>query len=316
MRFTRPRTGADWLAILAPTGYVIALVWELFTYGLPTEHAGFFAWLVGGLAAFSIRAWRRWPRLLADWIPILALLIAYDIARGHADTDLSAVHYHAQIDFDRWLTGGILPTTWLQQHLHTFGSTAPRPWDYAAWGVYISHFLVPWITLAVLWRLNHDRFKAFRDRLVALTVAGCTIYTLYPAAPPWMSAPPPVERIIGPMWDHVGLKVASPLFENGTTFVNPVAAVPSLHAAYPCLLMLFFWPLAGRAVRALLATYTVAMGFTLVYSAEHYVFDIVTGWALAGAVVAAFALLPRAWAAVARRRVRPEPQPQAGTAQP
>jgi membrane-associated phospholipid phosphatase len=68
-------------------------------------------------------------------------------------------------------------------------------------------------------------------------------------------------------------------------------------------------------VRALLGTYTVAMGLTLVYTGEHYVFDIVAGWALAAAVVLAFKLVPRAWAA-AMQRVRPEPQRQAETARP
>jgi membrane-associated phospholipid phosphatase len=246
-------------------------------------------------------------------VPIVALLIAYDIARGHADVDLSAVNYHAQIDFDRFLTGGVLPTDWLQGRLHTRGAD-PAPWDYALWAIYVTHFIVPWLTLALLWRASRDRFRALRDRLVVLTVAGCTIYTLYPAAPPWLSATPPIDRLISPIWNHVGLKVAAPVFESGSGFVNPVAAVPSLHAAYPCLLLLFFWD-RGGAVRALLGMYTFLMGFALVYTGEHYVFDILVGWALAGAVALAFRLVPLAWAA-AMQRVRPEPRRQAETARP
>jgi hypothetical protein len=310
---TRPVTRVDWLAVLAPAAFVVALAANIVLWGLPTEHAGFFAWLVGGLLAFSIRAWRRWPRLLLDWLPIVALLIVYDIARGHAGGDITSAHYHAQVDFDRFLTGGQLPTAWLQDRLHTPG-TDPAPWDYAAWATYITHFFVPWVTLAVLWRTAHDRFRVLRDRLVALTIAGCTIYALYPAAPPWLAATPPVDRLIQPIWQHVGLKVAAPLFESGDSFVNVVAAVPSLHAAYPCLLLLVFWD-RGRVARAVLGLYTLAMGFTLVYSGEHFVFDIFAGWSLAGAVVLAFRVVP--WLGLApTRRVRPEPQPQAGTAQP
>ena len=315
MKLKRPATPLDWFAVLAPTGYVIGLVWELVAYGLPTEHAGLIAWLVGGLAAFSVRTWRRWPRLLADWVPILALLVAYDFARGDASVGLLDAHFRAQIDFDKLIAGGTVPTVWLQDHFYRGPGASPAPWDYAAWAVYITHFWLPWLMLAVLWRRSHDRFRQLRDRLVTLTVAGCAIYALYPAAPPWLSATPPVHRIIGPMWEHVGLKVAAPLFESGSGLVNVVAAVPSLHAAFPCLLMLFFWPTAGPALRALLATYTFAMGLTLVYSGEHYVFDILAGWALAASVMLVFVLVPRAWA-VARQRVRPEPQPQAETARP
>jgi membrane-associated phospholipid phosphatase len=54
--------------------------------------------------------------------------------------------------------------------------------------------------------------------------------------------------------------------------------------------MLFFWP-AGKLVRILLGGYTLAMAFTLVYGGEHFVIDIVAGWAMA---LAAYALV--AWA--------------------
>jgi membrane-associated phospholipid phosphatase len=43
------------------------------------------------------------------------------------------------------------------------------------------------------------------------------------------------------------------------------------------LLVLFFWKSVGRW-RWLLALYPVAMGFTLVYTAEHFVIDILLGW--------------------------------------
>ena len=63
--------------------------------------------------------------------------------------------------------------------------------------------------------------------------------------------------------------------------MNTVAAVPSLHAAYPGMLLLFFWS-AGWRVRAGLAVYTLAMAYALVYGGEHFVADILAGWALAG----------------------------------
>jgi membrane-associated phospholipid phosphatase len=38
-------------------------------------------------------------------------------------------------------------------------------------------------------------------------------------------------------------------------------------------------------VRVLLGAYTLAMAFTLVYGGEHFVTDILAGWAMAAAVV-------------------------------
>jgi membrane-associated phospholipid phosphatase len=68
--------------------------------------------------------------------------------------------------------------------------------------------------------------------------------------------------------------------------------MPSLHAAYPFMLMLFFWP-AGKLARFLLGAYTLAMAFALVYGGEHFVVDILVGWAMALAAYALVGQVPR-----------------------
>jgi membrane-associated phospholipid phosphatase len=83
------------------------------------------------------------------------------------------------------------------------------------------------------------------------------------------------------VWDHVGIHGAAALFTGGNRFDNNIAAMPSLHAAYPMLLLLFFWKRAHRPLRALLVTYVLAMAFTLVYTGEHFVLDEVVGWSYA-----------------------------------
>ena len=83
------------------------------------------------------------------------------------------------------------------------------------------------------------------------------------------------------MWDRVGIRQAGALFTGANRFDNNIAAMPSLHAAYPMLLLLFFWKRASRPLRALLVTYVLAMAFTLVYTGEHFVLDEVVGWSYA-----------------------------------
>jgi len=88
---------------------------------------------------------------------------------------------------------------------------------------------------------------------------------------------------------------------------NPVAAVPSLHAAYTLLITLFLWRSAPRWARPLLAAYPLAMAFALTYTAEHYVFDILLGWTY---TVIAVWVVNR----VADRRRRAEPDVAVGAA--
>jgi membrane-associated phospholipid phosphatase len=111
----------------------------------------------------------------------------------------------------------------------------------------------------------------------------------------------PVHRTIAGMWGAVGIEPAKALFENHGEFYNQEAAIPSLHAAYPMLLLLFFWG-AGRWARVGLLAYALAMAFTLVYTGEHYVADIVIGWVYAAAVFAAVS-----WARRRRARRRSPP---------
>jgi membrane-associated phospholipid phosphatase len=94
------------------------------------------------------------------------------------------------------------------------------------------------------------------------------------------------------------------LFDRGSEYSNPVAAVPSLHAAYTLLITLFLWR-SARWARPLLAAYPVAMAFALVYTAEHYVVDILLGWAYA---VAAVWVVHRVADRLQRRRFSGSPQ--------
>ena len=109
-------------------------------------------------------------------------------------------------------------------------------------------------------------------------------FALFPAAPPWLASRmgelDPTTRLIGPISGHVPFLAFSfeGLYERGSEYANPVAAVPSLHAAYTLLITLFLWRSAPRWARLLLAAYPLAMAFALVYTAEHYVFDILLGW--------------------------------------
>ena len=94
-------------------------------------------------------------------------------------------------------------------------------------------------------------------------------------------------------------RVAADLFDTGSGLVNMVAAMPSLHAAYPATLLLFFWN-DGKWWRIVLGAYTLAMGFALVYGGEHFVVDILVGWLYAGVAYTLVCVAWPAWRGAAR----------------
>src|ERR1700753_4194179 len=108
-----------------------------------------------------------------------------------------------------------------------------------------------------------------------------------------------VERISTRGWGTLHLQSAGALVNSGQARVNLVAAIPSLDAAPPSMIAVVLWRRAKRRWRSLLVAYPLAMAFVLVYSAEHFVIDILLGWALAAIISLTFDLLDSWWA---RRR--------------
>jgi hypothetical protein len=108
-----------------------------------------------------------------------------------------------------------------------------------------------------------------------------------------------VERISTRGWGTLHLQSAGSLVDSGQASVNLVAAIPSLHAALTAMISIFLWRRVRRGWRPVLVAYPLAMAFALVYSAEHFVVDILLGWGLAATVSLVFGLLDSWWS---RRR--------------
>ena len=167
--------------------YAAVLVAWSATYGVPVQRELVIAWVCGALVCVSIgREPRQILQLALDWLPIVAILLAYDFSRGAADSVGINAHVHPMIDFDRFVFFGETPTEWLQAHLHHDGVVSP--WDVGFTLVYTSYFIVPFVLAGVLWARDRPAFLAFTKRLVTLALAGLTTYILFPAVPPWMAS--------------------------------------------------------------------------------------------------------------------------------
>jgi membrane-associated phospholipid phosphatase len=111
-------------------------------------------------------------------------------------------------------------------------------------------------------------------------------------------------RIVRAMWFEVGLSDVAAVFGEKSRYAFPVGALPSLHAAWPFLLLVFLWPIAAPKWRAVLVAYALAMAFTLVYSADHFVFDVLLGWTYVIVVVLVFRWFTNRRQASIRRPLR------------
>jgi hypothetical protein len=277
-------------------GYLVAFVWVSAERGIAFDRETVIGWVCGALLVTSVgRPPRRVLQLVLDWIPLVLVYVVYDLTRGLADELGTPVQVTPQIRADELLFGGHIPTIWLQEHL--FDPRRVHNWELFLSLTYASYFIAPFLVAGVLWARDRATWKKFVRRLITLQYAAVFTYVLVPAAPPWWAARNgyigDVHRFVSRGWSVVDLDFAQALINKGRATANPVAALPSLHAAVPMLLCLWFWPRVGPVGKALALAYPLAMGFTLVITAEHYAFDVFLGFAYAGLVVFAWNRIER-----------------------
>jgi len=274
--------------------YAVAFAVTAAIVGLPAGRDWLILWILGALVLASMGQSRGPGRLVFDFLPLVAVLMAYDFLKSRTRGITGHVYTYPQIRFDEWLFGGTVPTVTLQRWFYTPGS--PHLWDYLMVLVYVSYFFVPLITAALIWKFAHQWFGRFALMLVLLAVMALVTYAVFPATPPWLAGLhhdiPRVFRVIHGLAGQLHIEMGR-AFGSKSTYVNPIAAVPSLHFAVTTSLLLFFWPLTKRW-RWLLVAYPIAMGVALVYLGEHYVLDLVIGGVYAViAYVAANAIVDR-----------------------
>jgi membrane-associated phospholipid phosphatase len=78
--------------------------------------------------------------------------------------------------------------------------------------------------------------------------------------------------------------------------------MPSLHSAFALFVVAFFVPRVRRRWRPLLLAYPLVMTFTLVYTGEHYLTDVLVGWLYVGLSYGVVAGFERWWAPFSRAR--------------
>ncbi|KRE42597.1 phosphatase PAP2 family protein [Knoellia sp. Soil729] len=238
----------------------------------------------------GLEARPAWAQLLIALSPLSVILAAYAVAQwltapishgrireGDANRLGAGLHVSGPAGADGALFGEV-PTVWLQERLAGQGG---HWYDALASVVYLSHYIVLPLVTAYVWFRLRDEFRAWIRAVLMLTVGAMTTYVLYPAAPPWLASDlgvvASVERLSASGWDHLGLGGVGSLLASTQAGSNPVAAMPSLHAAVPVLIAVFMWSVSRRRWRLVACAYAVAMALTLVYTGEHYVVDVAAG---------------------------------------
>ncbi len=142
---------------------------------------------------------------------------------------------------------------------------------------FVGHFVFTGIFFIWLYRRSWDGFRGFRDAFLIATAISVVVHWLFPTAPPRLAGVGLEDTLL----IFSGIDIGSP---SSSAYSNPVAAVPSLHAAYALGVGLGVVRYArSHLVRLAGAIYPPLVILTIVVTGNHFVLDAVAGIAVLGA---------------------------------
>lgn len=218
----------------------------------------------------------RGKAFVRDWAPFLLLFLAWEAMRGVAYQFGAEVQSDSVIAVERYLAfGQVLPVA-LQQWLYQPGRIGPLEISMAA--VYAAHFVLPLTVAFLLWVKRRVAYYHYVIALMLMSFAQFFTAILMPVAPPRFAGQfgeaLPVVDIGSQVTLQTGISIVSWAYHNINA--NPVAAFPSLHAAYPILAFLFLrerWPRWSW----LMLVYAGVVWFAIMYLGHHYLVDALGG---------------------------------------
>ncbi len=215
-----------------------------------------------------------------DWFLFLAVVYLSDTMRGLIYYLTShfqrPVYCEYAVKIETTIFGQV-PSVWLQNKLLADGQTG---WlEQTLTFFHGTHFIAFLIVGFLIWLKDKEYFKHYKVSFYLLLASGISLYALVPTAPPWMAS-----NMFGllPKLTHFNVDIYTAYLPDLTAGFNtdPVAAMPSLHAAFPFLCSLLLWK-KFRLKALPFYIYTLIIFFTIIYTADHYVIDIIAGVGLA-----------------------------------
>ena len=223
-------------------------------------------------------------KLAAGLLPFLIFGISYDWMRVFPNYTVNPIDVEALYNMEKTIFGIIdkgiklIPCEYFAIHQHPAA-------DFFSGIFYLGWVPIP-LGFGFYMYFKKERNIYLRFALVFLftNLLGFVCYYIYPAAPPWYAMEYGFDPVITTPGHMAGLSrfdqlINYPLFNSiyGRNS-NVFAALPSLHSAY--LVITLFYSIKGKSPVLMIAVITLFMlgiWFTAVYTAHHYMIDVVTG---------------------------------------
>lgn len=209
--------------------------------------------------------------------------IIYDYMKAFPNYDYNAVHIADLYNFEKRVFGInhqgkiLTPNEYWLLNTHAI-------LDVATGLFYLMWIPVPLAFAAYLFFKNKTYFLYFSLTFLWVNLLGFVVYYLYPAAPPWYIQQHGFDFIAHTPGSRAGLirfdaffntDLFQSIYEKGS---NVFAAMPSLHSAYPLIVVYYGFKANPKAFNNIFfAIVMMGIWFAAVYTSHHYIIDVLAG---------------------------------------
>lgn len=266
------------LIIVLVLNIIFLIVTGIFI-GLRVEH--FFLLVVIDLLFLASDYTRK---ILAAMFPFVLFGLSYDYMRLYPNYMVNPIDVEGLYNADKMLFG--IMDNGVKVTLSEYFAVHNTPvLDFISGFSYLCWVPVPILFGFALFFMNKRKVLVhFTWGFLFVNLVGFAGYYIHPAAPPWYV----MEHSFVPVLDTMGSAAGLVRFDNiigidifSNMYVrnaNVFAAIPSLHAAY--MTIAFIYAIAGKCKKWLIVLFgliTCGIWFGAVYTAHHYVIDVLLG---------------------------------------
>ncbi len=200
-------------------------------------------------------------------IPFFLVYIYYEYSRAVIEHFDKTVTYRFLISFEEKIFHQPLTIIFLS-HRNIIA-------DYSSITVYALHpaYLVLYALVLLLLSQDGREYTRFTLEFTLASIIGVTVFYLVPVAPPWIAIPG-VTRLPNPL-----VMAVSAILHRQYYPPNPYAALPSLHVGLTVVFVASVYRLTkSREALYLGIIFSGLMAFSVLYTGNHYLIDIIAGY--------------------------------------
>ena len=261
-------------------GIISLLFWSWFILLIGVTAAEFYFFLMMAILFFTNKVTRQ---IFVVFSPFFIYLTFYSSLRALHKVNPFPVHledlYALELKYFGFMYKGerVILNEYFLENLNTFS-------DLFSGAFYITSVPLPilFAFICIYRKKSRIAFNFWLCFLIA-NLFGFVGYILYPAAPPWYFLEYGNELLLTAKgsaaglarFDEIlGISMYKTMYSQGT---NTFGAMPSMHAAFPLILVYYSLKFKNKWLTMLFLLSLVGIWYGAIYTAHHYILDIVMG---------------------------------------